>query len=68
MVIWIIIIYLSILLFLLYKEDISKQFGGLQITDFPLYVQGLDNDGSHLIKHSLNDTNQAGNFFYRTLS
>lgn len=25
-----------------YIEDISKHFGGLQVTDFPLYVQGLE--------------------------
>lgn len=42
-----------------YGEDISKQFSGLQITDFPLYVQGLESDESHLIKHNLNDTTQA---------
>lgn len=24
------------------QKEISKQFGGLQVMDFPLYVQGLD--------------------------
>lgn len=28
--------------FFLRLEDISKHFGGLQVTDFPLYVQGLE--------------------------
>lgn len=25
-----------------YLEEVSKHFGGLKVTDFPMYVQGLE--------------------------